>query len=45
MQSQTGNDCSKQVAELDTFQEVAGCGTAVVMMGIKSLTLNDRVWK
>jgi len=30
------------VDELETFDEVAGCGTAVVMMGIKSLTYKGR---
>ena len=30
------------VDELDTFDEVAGCGTAVVVMGIKSLTYKGR---
>ena len=30
------------VDELGTFREVAGCGTAVVMMGVKSLTRGDK---
>ena len=33
------------VDELDDFDEVAGCGTAVVMMGVKSITLRDKVWE
>ena len=33
------------VEELDDFDEVAGCGTAVVMMGVKSITLRDKVWE
>jgi branched-chain amino acid aminotransferase len=31
------------VAELGEFREVAGCGTAVVMMGVKSITHRDTV--
>ena len=34
-----------EVTELPSFTEVAGCGTAVVMMGVKSLTRGDTVWK
>ncbi|KAH8054784.1 branched-chain-amino-acid transaminase [Aureococcus anophagefferens] len=33
------------VEELDDFDEVAGCGTAVVMMGVKSITLKDKVYE
>ena len=29
--------------ELGEFSEVAGCGTAVVMMGVKSITHKDTV--
>ena len=31
------------VAELGEFREVAGCGTAVVMMGVKSITNQNTV--